>query len=481
MKILNSVKKSLAKQLVRTANRLTNSSASTINFGGSSSTFVSRSGAGGVQDRSAGFFVNYLSPATMLFPRQLQGLYEKDWQVEKIVKIVVDDAMRVPWEYKGLTEDQSRAVRAFEKKLGLPDALHTALIWERLYGRAAIVLGISDNIEDPTTPAGEGDLEYIYPVSGQLLYAGTVSTDPLSPGFGKPNNFRVNSIIFDKSRVLVFNGGSIKIPGMTNAGGWGSGDSFFGHSVIQPLFNDLVYATASRSGAFHLLQLASCLMLTGDFQAMRETDIGEEKMKVLNEMMREMSIYNASFLDTKSTDAKIETVNANFSAVPELMSKYLDILAAASDIPISRFMGSSPGGLNTNGDGDLKNYHVKIDSIRQKKIKPVIERILEFANRQVLGGKVDLTQVEIEFLPLSPKSDIEAAQIDSTRATTLATLTTGTGILTLGEGRTLGKDWGMYEFTDEEFNAEQAVLDEQDTPEIGTQDSDNGDKDKQKE
>ena len=44
----------------------------------------------------------------------------------------------------------------------------------------------------------------------------------------------------------------------------------------------------------------------------------------------------------------------------------LEEIAAGADIPIPRFLGQSPGGLDSSGDSDMKNYAMKIASTQDQ-------------------------------------------------------------------------------------------------------------------
>ena len=53
---------------------------------------------------------------------------------------------------------------------------------------------------------------------------------------------------------------------------------------------------------------------------------------------------------------EFDRVSYNFQGLPDLMDRFAERLAAAADIPATRFMGQAPKGMNATGASDEKNY-----------------------------------------------------------------------------------------------------------------------------
>src|SRR5690606_36290374 len=71
---------------------------------------------------------------------ELETAYRTSTWFGKIVDIPADDATR-EWRTWQAHDDQIELLDAEEKRLGVRNAIHQALIWERLYGGAAIIPG----------------------------------------------------------------------------------------------------------------------------------------------------------------------------------------------------------------------------------------------------------------------------------------------------------------------------------------------------
>ena len=73
------------------------------------------------------------------------------------------------------------------------------------------------------------------------------------------------------------------------------------------------------------------------------------------------SMFNALLLDGGDEDGngKEEWENAaklSFAQHPELLRQFLSVVGGAADIPGTRLMGESPGGMNSTGKGEKDRF-----------------------------------------------------------------------------------------------------------------------------
>jgi phage-related protein (TIGR01555 family) len=82
-----------------------------------------------------------------------------------------------------------------------------------------------------------------------------------------------------------------------------------------------------------------------------------------------------------------EQKQISFAQLPELIRQYLQIASAAADIPITRMLGESPGGLNSTGDADLRNYYDNVSARQKTELAPALNRLDEIIIRSALGAR----------------------------------------------------------------------------------------------
>jgi len=93
----------------------------------------------GVLGRDKAMAQNFL--LTLLAPEQLEAAYRGDWVARKVVDIPAFDATRA-WREWQAEQDQVQALERQERAFGLQRKLLSALTKARLYGGAAMVIGV---------------------------------------------------------------------------------------------------------------------------------------------------------------------------------------------------------------------------------------------------------------------------------------------------------------------------------------------------
>jgi len=106
---------------------------------------------------------------------------------------------------------------------------------------------------------------------------------------------------------------------------------------------------------------------------------------------------------------QIKNTQYTFTGLEEVYEAMCLDLSGASRIPMTKLFGRSPAGLNATGESDLTNYYDYIDSLRESKLRPILEKLLPVLAMSAWGAVPD--GLDITFPPLwAPKAD-EAAKI----------------------------------------------------------------------
>lgn len=407
------------------SNRLTSDTARKI----VNSAIVTPSGMGSPCDMSVGARAFYDQPFTFIEQlRQSEILYYSDWQAEKIINIPVNDMLRKSWLYEGLDEEETKELVRYQDILKTFSKFRQALRLERLHGGSAIFIGIEDEVDNPELPIDyaqlrKGSLRFLNTVPRHRINKVILQTDPTEPNYGEPEHYDINGKQVHRSRLLIFDGDPLlPVRTLTFAANANMRNDGFGPPILMRLFNRLTEATGSRQAAFHLIQRASVILMTGDLQSQASTVEGANNLQILSEIVNQMNNYNAAVIHNiggNTTD--ISTLAANFGSIPELILTYLQVLSAASDIPATRFLGQAPGGLNATGASDLENYYNMIASRQRLHIRPNVMKLLSVLLPSV-GIDKNLDEVEVLFEPLWNTSQVEEAQIRQSDTQSISTL-----------------------------------------------------------
>lgn len=356
--------------------------------------------------------------------------YYTDWAAKKIVDIPVQDAFRVEPEIKGLSEEDKEQLIKYQEAMGGRDKLYKAAIQSRLLGGSIVMLGIKDEEDNPEKPIDfdkldKGDLAFMNVVSVEKISQVQYETDPFSPMYDTPRYYMINGQKVDVSRLLVFDGRPLfNSASMNILQNFRFNPAGFGESVLIPVYDTLVRFAGTQEGAYHLVNMASVLLVKCDkLMDLQASNMGERGMRMLEKMAEQISIYRAGILSGKDVD--VAQHSATFGSVPELLQTFAQVLAAGSDIPATRFLGQAPGGLNATGESDLENYYNNVASWQNTVLKANEIKMYNILGVSCFGREKWQSikpEFDIEYKPLWNLSETEQATVDNTRAQTISLL-----------------------------------------------------------
>ena len=136
------------------------------------------------------------------------------------------------------------------------------------------------------------------------------------------------------------------------------------------------------------------------------TDIGEQTNAF-------KSIYRLLMLDSTEDFARIAV---QFGGLADLMERFSHRIAAAGQIPITRWDGRSPAGMSATGESDMKNYVLMMEAMRSVRLDHEL-KILD----EVLARDAGLQEApEWKWNSLIELSDQEIAEAAKVKAEALS-------------------------------------------------------------
>lgn len=345
----------------------------------------------------------------------LENMYVEDWLSGKIVDIIADDMTR-KWRTltaPSLDAEQLEQVAKLEDQLAVQHKINLGEKWGRLYGGALVLLGVDDG-QEPDQPldisrVGQGDLKFIHVVDRNIVSVGLVNTwDFTEPNYMMPEIYTIDNLRIHHSRVLRFDGIPVPREVFIRNDYWGS-------SILQRVYDAIINSqqvaeeTASMT-AEAKVDVIGIENLIGQIADCRESDI-ISRFSLANTMKS-----NRGMLILDKDYEHYEQKQLSFSALPQLIQQYLNIAAAAADVPATRLLGTSAPGLNATGAEERKNYHEMIESKQEVKLSPQMEKFDEILVRSALGFMPD--DFSFFWNPLSTMSEVEKAQIELAKSQT---------------------------------------------------------------
>lgn len=338
---------------------------------------------------------------------EADALYLNDWLGAAVVDTIPDDAVRQWREISGLEPKQLDEYREAEKAFQVSQIFAQGMKWARLYGGAGIVMGIDGTGEfhEPLDieRVRPGALKWLSLVDRwHLLPHVTDFSNPLRANFGRPSVYTAygGHDPIHRSRILFFYGTPLPYHLQLR-------EQFWGASVLERVKDAIEHAGIAQNGIAKLITEAKVdvFKLPGLFEKLRTpqgTQLIMERLRLGN---LGKGIYNAVLMDTaEEYEQKADALSQGLAG---LLSQFLQVVAAASGIPVTRLLGTSAPGLNATGEEDTRKYYDRVSTIQENVIEPELKRFDAVLLRSTLGSEPD--KFESTFKSLWQQSDTERA------------------------------------------------------------------------
>lgn len=332
-------------------------------------------------------------------------LYVYNWLAAKVVNIPVDDATR---KWRNLLISDAEKKVEVEKAFNFFDLkgkVSQALKWSRVFGGSVIIAIIDgDDQEEPLDIKNikKDSLKNFIVLDRYNLYPGPVDNNILSGNFGKPSYYTVsrNGQQIHPSRMVKFDGNIPTIQEYEQNNYWGT-------SIFTTLFEPISDSQVVSQSISNLIYESNVdVYKIAGFNALvaeGRDDIVIKRLKLAHEMK---SIINGIALDSEDD---YEKKTNTFTTLPDIDDRFMQKVTGASDIPVTRFIGTSPTGMNATGESDMLNYYDNVQSIQENIIRPRLTWLDTIVMASVFGNT---EPVEYEFAPLKQLTEIEQAQVD---------------------------------------------------------------------
>jgi phage-related protein (TIGR01555 family) len=301
---------------------------------------------------------------------QLITAYRSNWLAGRIVDAFAEDATR-EWRSWQASDEQIQAIEDEERKHNLQKKVRQALIRARLFGGAALVMGVdgTGNVSEPLDldDVTEGALKFIIPLSNIEISRGQLIVDVTSPWFGRPEYYRINTGRADlsdvdnsaftdihPSRVVEFVGREIPDWNIIN------GTTTWGDSVLQIVDDVLKDYGMSLSAIAAMINDCKVDIFTipGLTKHISNPDYERRLTTRLTVSNTMKSTINAMLMDENEKHERIQTT---FSGLPQIMSELLKVVAGAAGIPMTRLVGHGSGsGKSTLGNGPMEEAQIAL-------------------------------------------------------------------------------------------------------------------------
>lgn len=352
-------------------------------------------------------------------PQEALAAFRNSWLAKAIVTYLAEDATR-KWRQWRAESDQIEAIEKLETKLQVKKRIEEGLIAARLFGGAAIYINTNQAEQDQPLEVGE-EMDSLVVLSRYSLTSGPIVRDIRSPYYGKPEFYRITTEVenfeIHASRFIILQGDSLPA-GSANLAvkdGWSD-------SVLQSTIKEIKNCDATMANIASLVFEAKVdvLKFEGFAELLAQNGGDASLLRRLQAQAAMKGINGALVIDAKDD---YETKSASFGGLPEVARTFMDVVAGASGIPITRLFGRSTVGLSGSGEGDERVYYDRVGHIQSVDVGPAMALFDECLIYQAIGSRPP--EVYYEWRALRQLTESERADIFSKTATAARSLAGG--------------------------------------------------------
>lgn len=365
---------------------------------------------------------------SLLDDQQLETAFRTSWVAKKLVDIPAADATRKWRKWNGPRAAQVQEYE-FARRIKLQQKVYEADWKARLFGGAAILIGVdSSDWSEPLDPSsvGPGALKYLTVLTRHDLNAGVIEDDPREERFGKPRYYDImtasaaNPGLFrvHPSRLVEFVGRQLPRWNTGGSGAYGWGDS-----VLQAAYEACRNLDSTMANIASLVFEAKTDVVHIPDLSANISDLKYEEALLRRFTTARMLKGNNGTLILDGEE-KYDTKSFTFSGLDVISDRFMQIVSGAADIPLTRFLGTSPAGQNSTGESDLSNYYDMIGSRQVNTLQTAMASLDEILCR---SARANWNSHDYEWLPLWQLSEKEMAEVREYNATTVSMLS-GAGL-----------------------------------------------------
>lgn len=348
----------------------------------------------------------------------LNSLYRDNWVVQNVVSLVVDDMLREWYKLKGIPPERMSALAETERKTQLRARIAEGLRWGRLYGGAAgliMIKGQNDRLADPL------DLDMIFPGSFEGLYIldrwqGVVPGVELTFEGGEPlpKYYSITDATgrtvarVHHSRVVRFTGR--ELPYLERVA-----ELYWGESEVEALYKDVVaHDNVSANMAALTFRANINTMEVQNLDQLFSVGSTQMQRRFWNVMQAQSVVMSNFGFQLVNKGDQLHNTQYSFAGLSDVYESMCLNLCGASHYPMTKLFGRSPAGMNATGESDLQNYYDYVDTLRESKLRPALEKLLPVLAMSTWGAVPE--NIEVTFPPLWTPTAKEVAEITKAKA-----------------------------------------------------------------
>lgn len=355
---------------------------------------------------------------------QACSLMQQHWLVDKACRLPGEDATRNGYEVSVMNEDDPNVqnlgvdveafiarIRELDKDFKINEQLVDMWRFTQVFGIRVAVFDVqSDDPNYYSNPfnidgVGKGcyrGIKQVDPYWMMPVLSSKATRDPTSRDFYVPEYWVIGGKKYHKSHLVI---GRASEPADILKPAY-----IFGGIPLTQRIYERVYAAERTANEGPLLA-------TSKRQTVLHTDLmaaEAQPAKFLARIMKWVMQRDNFGIKTVGIDDVVEQFDTSLADLDSVIMNQYQLVAAIAEVPATKLLGTSPKGFQSNGNGEEKSYHEKLETV-QAFLCPLLDRHHMLLAKSEFGVDV---QVESVWNRVDSFTAEELAALNYTKAQT---------------------------------------------------------------
>lgn len=347
---------------------------------------------------------------------QMCAILSQQWLVDKAIRMPGMDATRHGFERTTGTDDDVdpdviEKLKACDKKFHLKKNLSEHIRFARMFGiRHTLFLIDGINYELPFNIDGVKKGSYkgmtqIDPYWMAPCLDTEDATNPMGQHFYEPTYWQINGRKYHRSHFVISRNGA-DLPDILKPA------YYYGGIPTTQLIYERIYAAERVANEAPMLAMSKRLFALRTDLTKAAGNLNAFKAKI-----RQWSDFMTNFgIKVIGQGEEIQLHDTSLAELDAVIMNQYQLVAAASHVPATKLLGTSPKGFNATGDYEMDSYHEYLETIQEDALTPVVERHTRLC--QLSEGIAADVNFEISWNPIDVLSAKELAEVNKTKADT---------------------------------------------------------------
>lgn len=351
---------------------------------------------------------------------QAAAMLSQQWLIDKACSMPARDASRNGYEItvndgKELSPEALDYIRKRDKEMMIPKNLVEFVRLGRVFGvRHAMFLVDSPDTEyyekpfniDGVRPGSYRGIAQIDPYWISPMLDVDAAANIASQHFYEPTWWLVNGRKIHRTHMVIMRVGDL--PDILKP------SYLYGGIPIPQKIAERVYAAEKTANEAPMLAMSKRMIIykMDLSEAQAQIEVLQQKLEAWSALMNNFGI--------KVINGEGEEINQFDTTLTDLDSVIMtqfQLVSAASEVPVTKLLGTVPKGFNATGEYDESSYHEMLESIQQHDLSPLVNRHHMLLMKSEIESKFNVkATTEVKWKELDPLTTEEQADVNLKKA-----------------------------------------------------------------